>query len=1354
MSHCDGSVSLHCERMGEMNAKIMLRMALALCLLAAVCSCHSAVHEVNVAFGAFHTVTLAADGTVWALGRNWSGQLGDNTTTNRLAPVRAVGPQGTGCLTGIVAVSACRQHTVALRYDGTVWTWGANSSGQLGDGTTVNRSRPVRVSGLTSVTAVAAGENHTLALDSDGTVWAWGGNWSGELGDGTTASSSTPVQVSGLTNVTAVAAGVSSSAAVRSDGTVWTWGDNEVGQLGDGTRVNRSTPVQVAGLTGATSVSVGSSHMVAVRNDDILWAWGGNWYGQLGDGTTTDRLSPVQVQGISQAVAVSAGHNHAIVLRSDGSVWTWGRNQHGQLGDGTIISKLTPVQVPGLSGIEVIATGESNTAAVALDGTLWIWGSNSSGQIGDGTAIDRYMPMQIAWTFVPSRATAVAAGDYHSLAVSSDGTVWAWGGNWHGQLGDGTSITRLSPVQVPGMANVAQIACGDFHSVALKSDGTPWAWGDNSHGQLGDGTTAGRYTPGQISGLANVERMTGGGYHSIALKSDGTVWTWGANWHGQLGDGSNTHRFTPVQIPSFANVAQIAGGYYHSIALSNDGAVWAWGFNYAGQLGDGSTASRNSPVRVVGPGGSGYLAGAVAIAAGRYHSLAVRSDGTAWAWGQNVAGQLGDGTTTERLVPTQVSGLTGVVAVAAGEYHSLALKNDGTVWAWGLGGSGQIGDGTGADRYTPVQVADPGGAGYLTGVVAVAAASRQSFAVRSDGTVWAWGNNEYGRIGDGTTANRYSPVQVLIGRPSVTIDQSVGQSDPTNQSPVSSDVVFSAPVIGFDQSDVSVSGVSGEWSVTVTDIGDHINYRVLVSVTGSGNLCVSIPAGVAHDAAGMPNLASTSTDACVVFDLIPPSVTINQAAGQKDPTNASPINFTVVFSEPVSGFTAEGVTLGGSAGATTVGVTGSGTTYNVAVSGMQQTGTVTASIAAGVAHDAFGNGNLASTSTDNTVEFYSTTSTPAAVKLLADGVQTGLVIGTVTYTGQGFFYMESPDRCAGIRAASATPVEVGTLASVVGTMRTNSNGERYIEVAAIATAPGTAVAPLGVPARSIGGGDFHYDPASGAGQMGADQRTGLNNVGLLISSWGVASYIDSRYFAIDGGDGLQVMCETPSDVFPYMDVVRVTGISSLKLVEGVPQPVVLVREWSTLLGGSISGWVSPFAFEGEIPHLVQSPHPYPNNYNRTWTVYKPAAATRFRLHFGYIYLSAGDVLSIIGADGTVLRQYESGHQVDVWSGFTHHSYVTLRLVTNASGQDYGFAMDRLECDPPGSATPIFRLTSNGRPPVDTVATFGYYLFAGLAAGEYQITPVWQDPHYSLQPSSRTVVVERGQDAQDINFTWQ
>ena len=340
-----------------------------------------------------------------------------------------------------------------------------------------------------------------------------------------------------LRGVKAIAASGGTSFALLSDGTVWAWG---AGGLGDGTLTNRAAPVQVSGLTNVVAIGQG----LAVKADGTVWEWGGNLGPLSASGNlTVVNKTPVLVNGLSGAVAVAGGGMSSLALKSDGTVWAWGIvgpggvfGAEGPSGDGVLIAP-TPVLVSGLTEVVAVAQGFVHGLAAKSDGTVWAWGDNRAGAMGDGfTSPAPFIPSPGSST--PAQVSgltgivAVAAGYGHSLALSGDGTVWAWGFNGHGQLGDGTAETRTTPVQVSGLTGVVKITAGDVHSIAVTRDGSVWAWGNNAVGQLGDGTTTDRLTPVLVSSLGGVAAVAGGKLHSLALKDDGTVWAWGRNESG------------------------------------------------------------------------------------------------------------------------------------------------------------------------------------------------------------------------------------------------------------------------------------------------------------------------------------------------------------------------------------------------------------------------------------------------------------------------------------------------------------------------------------------------------------------------------------------------------------------------------------------------------------------------------------------------------------------------------------------------------------------------------------------------------------------------------------------------------
>jgi alpha-tubulin suppressor-like RCC1 family protein len=661
-------------------------------------------------------------------------------------------------LNNIIRVAVGGVHTCTLTTGGGVKCWGGNSGGQLGDGTRTDSRTPLDVSGLgTGVSAIATGAFHTCALTSGGGVKCWGFNASGRLGDGTTTQRLMPVDVSGLgSGVSAIAAGAFHTCALTIGGGVKCWGDNSSGQLGDGTTTHRLTPVDVSGLgSGISAIAAGDNHTCALTTGGGVKCWGTNFSGQLGDGTTTHRLTPVDVSGLGSSVsAIAAGFERTCALTTGGGVKCWGDNSSGQLGDGTTSNRLTPVNVSGLgSGVSAIAAGNFHTCARTTGGGVKCWGLNRFGQLGDGTTTHRLTPVDVSGLGSSVSASAIAAGFEHTCALTTGGGVKCWGDNSSGQLGDGTTSSRRAAVDVSGLGrDVSAIAAGDNHTCARTGGGVK-CWGDNFSGQLGDGTTTQRLTPVDVSGLSSgVSAIASGFEHTCALTTGGGVKCWGDNSSGQLGDGTTTQRLTPVDVSGLGNsVSAIAAGAFHTCALTTGGGVKCWGANFDGQLGDGTTTQRLTLVDVSGLGSS-----VSAIAAGFAHTCAVTTGGVK-CWGLNRFGQLGDGTTTQRLTPVDVSGLSSVVsAIAAGGEYTCALTGVGAVECWGANSSGQLGDGTTSNRLTPVDVS-----GLSRGVSAVAAGAFHTCALTAGGRAKCWGNNFSGQLGDGTGSTHLTPVDVI-----------------------------------------------------------------------------------------------------------------------------------------------------------------------------------------------------------------------------------------------------------------------------------------------------------------------------------------------------------------------------------------------------------------------------------------------------------------------------------------------------------------------------------------------------------------------------------------------------------------
>lgn len=776
-----------------------------------------------VVAGDRHTVAVRPDGLVWAWGANGSGEVGIGSTASpQLLPRIVAG------LTGATRVAGSASSSLAVRTDGTVTGWGLNgSSAKLGDGTTATtRLLPVATLGLTDVVALSATSDHSLALRSDGSVWAWGNNSTGEIGDGTTTQHLTPVAVSGLTSITAVAAGRDFSLAVKQDGTLWAWGRNNSNQLGDGTTTSSSVPQQVPGVSGATAVAAGALHGLALLADGTVLGWGRNVEGQVGDGTTTQRPTPVLVAGLIGIVAIAAGTDFSLALDANGVVWSWGSNLHGELADGSTTNRASPAAIGGLQSIVSITAGGGHVFAVQSDGTVWGWGWNHVGQVGDGTTVNRATPVAISgpnmsWR-VATPALSLASGQYlaeqtvtvtvadpdatlrytttgadptesdatvangGSLAVTQSQTLKVSG--W--KAGAPTSVVVAATYELKVVAPTLTPGSGAYGAPQAVSMSTVTANATVRH------TTDGTEPDEEDTAYAGPVNVTD--TRTLKARAYRTGWTPSDSTHASYWISAGTVA-TPTITP--AGGAQAAPPLV-AIATTTEGATIRYTL-------DGSSPSSTSPVYgypflvsttttvKAAAFKAGHTPSGVASvtydvdAAGATSTPLITPAGGWYATAQTVTltGPSGatlryttDGTDPTTASPTIGSGGTLVVgqsqvvtvrawetgldpsavrradfmitgAIAAGGYHSAALAADGTVWTWGQNPWGQVGDGTYTTRLTPVSV--------LTDATAISTGLVHTLAVKADGTLWAWGYGANGRLGYGSTSNRTVPTQAV-----------------------------------------------------------------------------------------------------------------------------------------------------------------------------------------------------------------------------------------------------------------------------------------------------------------------------------------------------------------------------------------------------------------------------------------------------------------------------------------------------------------------------------------------------------------------------------------------------------------
>ncbi len=629
---------------------------------------------VKIASGtnANHVAAIMEDGSLWTWGFNISGQIGNGDVST--LPVRIPVQVAPDQRWKDVSVGAA--FTVAIRQDGTLWSWGSSIS--LGIGATFNMPSPVQVGTFDDFESVSAGGNHVLALRQDGSLWGWGLNSSGQLGIGDTTTRSLITQIGFPSGWTAVSCGTNHSLALRSDGSLWATGSNGTNQLGLGDSTQRNAFTQIGSATDWRAISAGGSSSYAIKTNGTLWSWGGNINSQLGLGSAS--LSPVtfptQVGSASDWLVVSAGSAHATGVLSDGSLLAWGSALEGAPGHGSSLVRSTPTAISTERDWTTVAAAANHTVALKRDGSLWAAGSNGSGQLASPNA----NPVLLASGGVRSASN----GGPNLHFIKFDGSLWGLGNNFSA-FGDGTSISRPQPIQIGSFLDWSGVSSGSNHILALRQNGTLWASGSNTSGQLGLGDTNPRPALTQVGSSTSWRQISAGSSFSAALQSDGSLWTWGLNSNGQLALGSTTTATVPTRVGSASDWTQVASGNIHVIALKSNGTAWAAGFNATGQLGNGTTTTATTLVQI------GSASDWIQIAGGGGHTLLLKNDGSVWACGFNAFGQLGDGSTTSRSSPVRMTLPTGVVAtaIAAGPNHSLVLTSAGTVYATGQISGGQ-----------------------------------------------------------------------------------------------------------------------------------------------------------------------------------------------------------------------------------------------------------------------------------------------------------------------------------------------------------------------------------------------------------------------------------------------------------------------------------------------------------------------------------------------------------------------------------------------------------------------------------------------------------------------------------------
>ena len=732
----------------------------------------------QIAAGYFHTCALTTLGGVKCWGNGGNGRLGNGTTSDQSTPVNVLATGGGTPLRGISQITTGLSHACALTTLGGVTCWGAGGSGRLGNGTASDQSTPVNVlatgggTALSGITQITAGDSHTCALTTSGGAKCWGDGTAGQLGNGETPSNqNTPVDVlatggspggNALSGITQITAGYIHTCSLTISGGVKCWGDGGEYKLGNGTTVSpQSTPVDV---TGAGPQIDFPTALTVTATDDV--------------GST----------------------NTAVTLTEVSKPWFSYPNTLLTMGHDA--QQLAPVVRAG-SGTRQFS------AAPAAD-------MDRAGITFDPATGTFTGPPAAAWNF---KATQITAGEAHTCALTTLGGVKCWGNGGNGRLGNGAFDPHGTPVDVTAtdgsgnLAGITQIAAGNYHTCALTTAGRVKCWGAGAQGRLGDGGVSDRSTPVDVvaangSGtLSGITQISAGRDHTCALTTLGGVTCWGAGGVGQLGNGANPSlQGTPVDVVAtgqnqggnaLSDITQIAAGNYYTCALTAAGHVKCWGFNTGGRLGYGDSNSwltRNTPVDVVATGasqGGALLADITQITAGRAMGggsgpCALTTLGGVKCWGPGGNGRLGSGATTANNQSTPVdvcvtavvqgvcdgTPLRGISQIAAGEAHTCALTTLGGVKCWGFGGYGALGNGANTSTQpVPVDVCNPTNDGdcdtaALTGITQIASGIFHTCALTTSGAIRCWGRNDDRQLGnDETRSVQMTPVDVTQSGP-------------------------------------------------------------------------------------------------------------------------------------------------------------------------------------------------------------------------------------------------------------------------------------------------------------------------------------------------------------------------------------------------------------------------------------------------------------------------------------------------------------------------------------------------------------------------------------------------------------
>lgn len=699
----------------------------------------------QVALGAWHNCIVDSGGTLKCWGENSSGQLGNGTSVDSFTKVSV----GSGY--SDVAVNSfggsgfsCGIHSSGLK------CWGYNGFGQLGDGTAVDKYSPTLVSGGLNFQSVSLGMYHTCGVTTSGAVYCWGYNLYGQLGDSTTISRTTPTAVTGLSSgVARVFAGAYHSCALLTNNSLKCWGQNSSGQLGIGNTTNQSSPYLVTGTY--TEVSLGTVHSCAIGTDNALRCWGEGDFYRLGTGATTDLSSPAIIDSGVSYVSIGAGDENTCAVTSSNALKCWGRNNtYGLAGIGNFSTwAMTPQTVFSGYLFYKVKLGLYHACAEGPSHAILCWGSNEQGQLGDNLLSLNKTPQLFSGTTL---SNIVMSKGYISpgnqiCGIMTDSSLWCGGNNTYGTVGDGTNTDRSRALMIDYPTSYSKVAtAGDSHSCGITSNGVLKCWGSNVYGQIGDGSITSRTTPTISDTGTNYSEISVGVGHTCGITSTGALKCWGYNMYGQLGNASTGNQTSPALIDSGTTYSKISLGSYHSCGVTSGGVLKCWGYNNYGQVGDASTTNRNSPTII----DSGTVYVNVFSGGGNNDgtTCAITNTGVLKCWGRNDNGQIGNGTLTTVTSPSIIDSGTTYSKISSSGVHTCGILTNGSLKCWGYNVSGQVGDNTQSNRSTPVLI--DSGVSYSD----IAAGSYFSTCgITTSGALKCWGNSGHYQMASGTKYN-------------------------------------------------------------------------------------------------------------------------------------------------------------------------------------------------------------------------------------------------------------------------------------------------------------------------------------------------------------------------------------------------------------------------------------------------------------------------------------------------------------------------------------------------------------------------------------------------------------------------